>query len=838
MHEPDARMAQILRGESGGRRRLRETLNVEGGADSDDLLGRLNALDFVDTLVGEVSDMPERLGDYRITGLLGRGGMGTVYEAFQESLEREVALKVLSPTFSNDPTMRARFRSEARATASLHHAHIVPIYDFGETGGVLYFAMEKIVGVSLDKHIAAAQRRRRWVMDPREAAGRFAGVAEALGHAHRRRILHRDVKPGNLLVAPDDSLLLVDFGLSKIVGEHSRNLTAGGAFLGTLSYASPEQARGESPAPPGDLYSLGVTLFEAVTGQLPLSGENTESMLQALLHGRPARLREVVPRSPRDLDAVLDRLLQKDPRDRYADGEELARDLRRVAEGEPVRVRRQPLWVRLWRRAKRRPELAASIAVASLLALLSLTLVVANWRVRQDSQEVEHRNELQLAMTAAARQEGGAFGPPGLLSSLVGVDAPLVESGDDVIAHLDRAAALMPGDPLCGELREAYDDDPVPDATAFLAEGRGYRAQRLLDDAIDQAGEAFALGDQATRLRLYRIRLARAVASLTASVDQFDGARLDAFAASLIRPGAFLPKLLLQLVEWSPSQGGGALVDSVTDLVAGGPAGASYAGGLLLRAVSGIGCSTRSNLARIDMPYETRRVLFEASRQLAPSAAIEDAPWVGLEVSLAETARKAISVIGDRPALEATLASGAAALDRDVHPASRLQSWRRVFAILRDPSREISIGDASWEREVRACVDLLRLDPGELFVKSIGARVDALGAGHANALPLLTLRGAIARRSRSSEALLAASQAWYAVDPDAPGPLLCRFQGFVLAGRLQEAACCGAEVLQKVVERDAAQRELLSVLRDAEQHGPGDTGAWRGLREQFEALRP
>ncbi|MHC5064543.1 MAG: serine/threonine-protein kinase, partial [Planctomycetota bacterium] len=293
----DSRMADLL-AESGQKRlsEVRKELREESTGESEDLLSRMNALDYLDSVVGQVSsDLPQRLGEYRITGLLGRGGMGTVFEAFQESLEREVALKILAPTLTADPGMRRRFRTEARANAALHHQHIIPVYGFGEAGGFLYFTMERVDGVSLDKHISAARHRGDVAMQPLEAARRFAGVADALGHAHKRGVYHRDIKPGNILVHPDGELALADFGLSKMLGDASVSVSRAG-FLGTLHYASPEQAKGEPAGPSSDLYSLGVTMFEVMTGHLPLAGKTTEAILQSLLHGTPRRLREFLPK--------------------------------------------------------------------------------------------------------------------------------------------------------------------------------------------------------------------------------------------------------------------------------------------------------------------------------------------------------------------------------------------------------------------------------------------------------------------------------------------------------------------------------------------------------------
>src|SRR5690606_2409849 len=384
-----------------------------------------NALEYLDRVVGEIGgDTPERLGEYRIVGLLGRGGMGTVYEAFQDSLERTVALKVLSPSMTSDPRMRRRFRTAARANATLHHQHIVPVYGFGEASGHLYFAMERVEGVSLDKHVSAARHRGGQAMEPREAARRFAGVADALAHAHRRGILHRDVKPGNILVHPDGTLALADFGLSKVVDEQSISRSQHGGCLGTLHYAAPEQARGRPATAASDLYSLGVTIYECVTGRLPLRSESTEALLQALLHEQPRPLRQVLPRAPRDLELVLEKLLAKEPEDRYADGEVLARDLLRVADDEPVHVRRRALPVRVWRVVRKHRLLSATAGVAFCLLLA----VLGVWWLLLGEEELGRisTHEIQLAK-AVARAEGelGRFdGPDGLLESLVGLELP------------------------------------------------------------------------------------------------------------------------------------------------------------------------------------------------------------------------------------------------------------------------------------------------------------------------------------------------------------------------------------------------------------------------------
>jgi len=530
---------------------MRRQLQQEETEQASDLLGRLNALDFVGTVVGESTDMPERLGDYKITGLLGRGGMGTVYLAYQEQLEREVALKVLSSSWSTDPTMRQRFRAEARAPASLHHRHIVPIYDYGEAQGCLFFAMERVDGYSLDRHIAAARRVQKRPMEPLDAARRFAGVADALGLAHRRRILHRDVKPGNVLVASDGTLALTDFGLAKALDQASVHLTSKtGGFLGTLHYSSPEQALGGELTPASDLYSLGVTIFEVVSGQLPIVGNTTEAVLQSILHGSPRRLREVLPRPPRDLAAVLDKLMSREPRDRYQDGEELARDLVRIADGDPVHIRRQPVVLRVYRRARRNPVLSGAIIAAAVLLLVTFVLFGVLQREKGEGRISRHQNNLIAVANDVRAEMGWPWGRSPLLACLTGGDAPRSSvPSQTILQALRQAAEQVPGDDLVERMRSAYVEDPAPHASALLLRGRGHEALLRLNEAIIDAQQVRSFADLSVELRLYGLYLARAVANLTESVAKPVDARRDLDLASFLRPGAVFPRALATLLE-------------------------------------------------------------------------------------------------------------------------------------------------------------------------------------------------------------------------------------------------------------------------------------------------
>ena len=828
--EADDRMARILSEGAASVGQHREQLRRENSDSAEDVLVRLNALDFVNSLVGEATEIPEKLGDYRITGLLGRGGMGTVYQAYQESLEREVALKVLSPSYSADPTMRKRFRSEARATASLHHEHIVPIYDFGETMGLLFFAMERVDGVSLDKHISAARRRSTPAMEPLEAARRFSGVAAALGHAHRRRLLHRDVKPGNILVQADGSLALADFGLSKVLGEVSVHLTTKeGGFLGTLHYAAPEQARGHEVTPASDLYSLGVTMFEAITGRLPLSGESTEAVLQSILYGQATRLRECLPRAPKDLDAVLDKVLSKEPEDRYEDGEILARDLMRVAEGEPVRIRRQPIVVRLWRRAKKNPGLSAAVLTVLILSVVTLVLFRGLLLEASRSEVSRYENLIAQAMDDARNEGGVATGPPGYFEGLTGVPEGSRQASSGMMSLLQEAEALRPEEAEAARLRAAYLDDPLPGATDLLRAGRGFQALQLLDTQIsDGAG----LRDPETELALYRVYLGRAVANLTRSVSRRQDARLDLVRASFLRPGAFFSNVLLAITEWDPSSGAEQLIGSLNRFLTGAPSGGARAIGGLLLALADIRAPSGANLMEFAMPYRDRKVLHQRALELlttTPEAlAATDRP-TGLEAEVAENARSALASLGDQVTLRSFLSAGRDLLDRSVAPDSPLQAWSLVFTFLDglnpDASFRLPSGDEmSPEMQVRGWAALLGIDPSEGLLQIGAERVASLSTNYENLPGLRRLNAMFQRWVGDGMTAWEAADAWVKEEPDDPDAYLCRMWARLLAGQellgeegqLVWVGNDGGWALSEAADPDLVRDDILRLLEEAE----------------------
>jgi serine/threonine protein kinase/Tol biopolymer transport system component len=289
------------------------------------------------TGTGTLSSNPETLvrdamaDQYDIKKELGRGGMAIVYKAVQQNLGREVALKVLPQGMTHDRKMLERFHREAQSAAQLNHPHIVTIFDEGEINGVHYMAMEYLEGRDLHEII-----KEKGPVPPKQAVSLIAPVAEALGYAHNEGTVHRDVKSSNVMVTDVGRPVLMDFGIAY-AGSDAR-LTQTGTVLGTPEYMSPEQARGNDVDARGDLYSLGVVLYESLTGKLPHTGGHPMSVVYKVLHESytpPSHVRDEVPDW---LEQIVAKLLKKDPEDRYQTGNEAAEALRSKDPGERVEV--------------------------------------------------------------------------------------------------------------------------------------------------------------------------------------------------------------------------------------------------------------------------------------------------------------------------------------------------------------------------------------------------------------------------------------------------------------------------------------------------------------------
>jgi serine/threonine-protein kinase len=272
------------------------------------------------------------LPGYDIIGVLGRGAMGVVYHARQVALKRDVAVKMILAGGHAGEQERKRFLAEAEVIASIQHPGVVQVFDYGTQDGLPYFVMEFCPGGAL------ADRLNGKPIPEADAARLVASLADAVHAAHEKGVVHRDLKPGNVLLTADGSPKVADFGLAR-QADGSR-LTATGAIMGTPAYMAPEQARGlKAIGPAADVYALGTILYECLTGRVPFKGETSHDTMMRVISEEPFSPRALTPGVSRDLEAVCLRCLQKDPARRYGSAKELAADLRRFLVGERVMAR-------------------------------------------------------------------------------------------------------------------------------------------------------------------------------------------------------------------------------------------------------------------------------------------------------------------------------------------------------------------------------------------------------------------------------------------------------------------------------------------------------------------
>ncbi len=270
-------------------------------------------------------------GRYELHSRIARGGMAEVYLARDRLLDRPVAIKVLFPEFAVDPSFVERFRREAQAAANLTHASIVGVFDWGSYESTYFIVMEYVRGRALSEILRAEGR-----LDPHQAADLIVDIAGALSFAHRNGVVHRDIKPGNVLISPQGQVKVADFGIARAMsGSGEQNLTQTGSVMGTATYFSPEQAQGLSVDPRSDLYSLGVVLYEMLAGRPPFSGDGPVAIAYKHVQENPVPLRRLDATIPVELEFICMKLLAKDPDDRYASAEDLRADLRRFRSGQP-----------------------------------------------------------------------------------------------------------------------------------------------------------------------------------------------------------------------------------------------------------------------------------------------------------------------------------------------------------------------------------------------------------------------------------------------------------------------------------------------------------------------
>ncbi|HJZ93875.1 MAG TPA: serine/threonine-protein kinase [Gemmataceae bacterium] len=395
---------------------------------------------------------PQRLGEFRIIQELGRGGMGVVYEAVQESLGRHVALKVLPAHLLANEKLRARFHRESHAAARLHHTNIVPVFGVGEDAGLCYYVMQLIPGRGLDEVLKDEGGRMKdetnhpssFILHPSQVARIGAQAADALAYAHSQGVLHRDIKPSNLLLDDRGQVWVTDFGVAKLVEE--AHLTQSGDLVGTLKYMPPERFAGQSDAR-GDVYGLGITLYELLAGRPAFPDTTPQHLIHLITQADVPRLRKANPAVPPDLETIVLKAAARDPAQRYQTAAALAEDLRRFLDDRPILARRISPAGLAWRWCRRNPVTAGSLATVFLLMVaVTVVSVVSYVRTSAANQEAQKA----LASETAQREHAEATSELALdaLNRIYDRFAPtrlvVTPPSDDAGAELPVQPALPP----------------------------------------------------------------------------------------------------------------------------------------------------------------------------------------------------------------------------------------------------------------------------------------------------------------------------------------------------------------------------------------------------------
>ncbi|HZJ52015.1 MAG TPA: protein kinase [Actinomycetota bacterium] len=410
---------------------------------------------------------------YRLEQRLAAGGMGTVYEATDERLNRRVAVKLLKEELVDDPRFVERFRREARAVAGLSHPNIASVFDFGADDGRDFIVMELIEGRDL------AELLRSGPLEPSRAAAIAAQSCDALAHAHAAGIVHRDVKPGNIIVSDNDRVKVTDFGIARAIGETT--LTATGSVLGTAHYLAPEQASGESVGPAADQYAMGVVLFEMLTGKVPFSGTSPIGIAMRHVYDEIPAPSSIVPEVPATLDETTARATAKDPSERYPDISAMASALRggsptgplaagagvAAAGGAATAPLADPSGTRVMRphsgwspRRAGRGALAALVILALLvLGLVAGRLLSAPTESSPQDGRPRDRKQGQAAAKPSPTPSPSDTATPFALPNVVGLD---YESADQILSDAGLVPERVDDPEAEGAPEEVVDTNPDP----------------------------------------------------------------------------------------------------------------------------------------------------------------------------------------------------------------------------------------------------------------------------------------------------------------------------------------------------------------------------------------
>ena len=471
---------------------------------------------------------PQVLGErYEIGGVLGRGGMAEVHRGRDLRLGREVAVKVLRSDLARDPSFQVRFRREAQASASLNHPAIVAVYDTGEdrtsAGATPYIVMEYVEGETLRDVL-----RREGRLDPARAMTLSADICGALDFSHRNGIVHRDVKPGNVMITPQGAVKVMDFGIARAVSDSAATMTSTAAVIGTAQYLSPEQARGEAVDARSDVYSVGCLLYELVTGAPPFTGDSPVSVAYQHVREDPRLPSSINPEIPPELDAILLKAMSKNPANRYQSAADMRNDLLRAIAGQ--RVEATPVmgddekttilgaapagyYGERWndedeeayqRQRRRRNIIIASIVGVLLLAGIVTTVLVLTSKNKPTAPAVttvavpDLKGQTQDAAVAALQAKG-------LKASITQASSTADLKGKVVDTDPAGGAQVDKGSTVTLTVGQGPNTLSVPDVTgqtqpdaASLLRGAGFKVAVTKQDVTDPSQDGVVLGQDPT----------------------------------------------------------------------------------------------------------------------------------------------------------------------------------------------------------------------------------------------------------------------------------------------------------------------------------------------------